>query len=208
MKHRRRTLRQGFTLIELLVVVAVIIILALIMATLYNDAQTQSRDVKIRDAAVKLADSIQLLSVKQNAGHPPRGGNGSTVASLSGKCSDGATGWAAYQHPAGTYKCTVADAVVDAGYLTADFFNDLPPNSKAGYATNKYVFMTYGCTTTKYPEAWLLFYAQETPSPDETDAFNKLLTECGYNPAGTVTQRDTYNMRGAILVPFSFSGYI
>ena len=206
MNRRYFNVQRAFTLVELLVVIVVIIVLATITAALYNDAQTQARDAKIRDAADKFADSIQLLSAKLNAGHPPRGGWGSTSLVAGGKCADGASGFAAYQI-GGDYQCTVADAVVSAGYLKPEFFNDMAPNSRTG-GTNKQVFMTYNCTSAKYPGAWLLFFTQESPSQEETEAFNRLLSDCGYNPAGTITQRDTYNMRGAVLVPFGYSTYL
>lgn len=198
--------KLGFTIIELLVVIVVILILAGITAAMYVNFQAQARDTQVRDAATKFADAIQLYAVKYTNGRPPAGGYGSTSNISGTTCTNGATGWQAYgvYTKNSNYMCTVGDAVVATGYLTTQFFDALPASTYTN-GTNKELFMTATCTTSQYPSAWLLFYNQEAPSPDETETFNSLLTQCGFNPSGAVSQRDTYKMHGAILIPFSFS---
>ena len=198
--------RPGFTIIELLVVIVVVLILAGFTAAMYTNFQAQARDAQVRDAATKLADAIQLYATKYTNGRPPAGGYGST-SNLSGvTCTNGSTGWQAYgvYTKNSNYMCTVGDALVATGYLTTQFFDNLPASTYTN-GTNKELFMTASCSTSKYPSAWLLFYNQEAPSQDETESFNNLLVQCGFDPAGPISQRDTYKMHGAVLIPFSFS---
>ncbi len=178
--------RPGFTIVEILIVIVVIAILATITAVMYMNAQTQAEDLRVRDAADKLADSVLLFSSK--AGRLPRGGWGSTTAIGAGtECADGAEGWAA----SGTHTCTVEDTLIASGYLPAGF------TAKLG-ATSGQLFMLYSMGADKA----MVFYSQEAPTTADTTAFNAELTQCGINPAGAVAQRDTYGMRGGICLQY------
>ena len=83
MIKRGRT--NGFTIVELLVVIIVIAILASLVALSYGNAQTQTRDTQMRDAADKFADAIKLIYLK--TGTFPKGGYGSVNAVTSSGCS-------------------------------------------------------------------------------------------------------------------------
>ena len=181
--------KQGFTIVEMLIVIVVVAILATITAAMYMNAQTQAQDVRVRDAADKLADSVQLFASK--AGRLPRGGSGSSTAiGAVTECANGAEGWAA----TGTYTCTVEDTLVASGYLPAGFMAKLPQIPTYPTATYNQSLMLYSMGTDKA----MVFYSQQSPTAADTTSFNAEMTRCGLNPAGTIAQRDTYGMRGGI----------
>ncbi len=181
--------KQGFTIVEILIVTVVVAILATLTVVAYMNAQTQAQDVRVRDAADKVADAIQLFASK--AGRLPRGGSGSSTAiGAATECANGAEGWAAI----GTYTCTVEDTLVASGYLPAGFMAKLPQNPTYPTATYNQSLMLYSMGTDKA----MVFYSQQSPTAADTGSFNAEMTRCGLNPAGAVAQRDTYGMRGGI----------
>lgn len=183
MKHKQHA---GFTLVEMLIVIVVIAILVVITAALYQNAQVQARDAQMTDAADKVADAIQLFANKE--GHFPRGGLGSTTAAAAGtECVDGAGGWVT----TGKYTCSVEDSLVNLGYLPAGYIASLPDN--AVYPGQKQAVMVY-----TYGSNAMVYYSMEQPTASDTARFNTELTQCGINPAGAVTQRDSYGMRNGI----------
>lgn len=190
MKH---TLKQGFTVVELVVVIAVIAILATIVSVMYVTVQGQARDTQLRDAARKVVDAIQLFNSRYQ--HFPAGGSGSNSAiGSNSECADGANGWFAK----GTYGasgCTVEDTLVASGYLPTGFSAKLPKNKLFNpTSTNNLSLMVYKSGTDKV----MVFYTMEDQSDADRTQFNAELTKCGYNPAGTVSQRDSWGMRGGI----------
>ena len=181
--------KQGFTIVEILIVIVVVAILATLTAAMYMNAQTQAQDVRVRDAADKVADAIQLFASK--AGRLPRGGNSSTTAIGAGtECTDGSGGWIAK----GPYICSVEDTLVASGYLPVGFMAKLPQNPTYPTATYNQSLMLYSMGTDKA----MVFYSQQSPTAADTGSFNAEMTRCGLNPAGAVAQRDTYGMRGGI----------
>lgn len=190
MKHRAA---RGFTLVELIVVIVVIALLATITAVLYVNAQKQARDTAIREAAEKFSESIELMSSKYNGGAMIKGGYGSTTAATSTGCADGGGG---YQAPGygvldPNSKCTLGDAVVAAGYLSASFFTNLPPNV-ADRNTPLTDFITQWCSgDSKY----YLFYSQEAPSAASLAAVNNVLNTVCTSQIPNVSGR---NMGGVI----------
>ena len=181
--------KQGFTIVEILIVTVVVAILATLTVVAYMNAQTQAQDVRVRDAADKVTDAIQLFASK--TGRLPRGGSGSSTAiGAATECANGAEGWAAI----GTYTCTVEDTLVASGYLPAGFMAKLPQNPTYPTATYNQSLMLYSMGTDKA----MVFYSQQSPTAADTGSFNAEMTRCGLNPAGAVAQRDTYGMRGGI----------
>lgn len=175
----KRGLKQGFTIVELMVVVSVLAILAILVSVAYGNAQTQGRDVKIRDAADKFGDAIKLWTMRNN-NTLPLGGSGSTVNNVNANtgCSDGANGYQAYMYRAAGYQCTVGDALVAGNYLPASLFTSLPTNTTTG--NNGTVFMVYPCGGKNY-----LFYSLELPTSAETSAMTALSGSCA--SWGTIT---------------------
>lgn len=196
MKRRRDT--SGFTIVELVVVVVIIAILALITAVLYNSAQKQSRDVALTDAADKVGDALQLYI--QRNGTWPLGGSGSTAAAGASGCTNGRDGWFA----SGAYTCSVEDTLVKSGYLPSGFSAGLPVNTEYG-KTNRYSLMVYkigsGDLSTGSNKG-MVFYAMEDYTASDTAHFNAEMQKCGINPAGTVSQRDSYKMRNGICISY------
>ncbi len=156
---------------ELMVVVSVLAILAILVSVAYGNAQTQSRDVKIRDAADKFSDAIKIWTMRNN-NTLPAGGSGSTVSvNASTGCSNGANGYQAYNYHVAGYVCTVGDALVAGSYLPASLFTSLPINVTTG--NNGTVFMIYPCGGKNY-----LFYSLELPTSTETSAMTALSGSC------------------------------
>lgn len=192
--------QSGFTIVELIVVIIVIGVLATITSMMYNSSQQQAADARIRDAADKFADAIQVWSA-QNGGMKPMGGAGSTtpVSSTVG-CVDGAQGYEDYNQGSADpqYKCTIGDAMVAMGYLPADLFNSLPANSL--YHVTKYIFQIYPCANNT--NQWLLMYNLQAPNADDTTNLNNTLTACGSNPA-TWPPVTTWGARGVVKIKFA-----
>lgn len=182
--------KQGFTIVEILIVTVVVAILATLTVVAYMNAQTQAQDVRVRDAADKVADAIQLFANK--TGRLPRGGNSSTTAIGAGtECTDGSGGWIAK----GPYICSVEDTLVASGYLPAGLISQLPQvNPTYPTATDNRSLMLYSFGADKA----MVFYSQHSATADDTNSFNDEMTRCGMNPAGVIAQRDTYGMRGGI----------
>ncbi len=183
---------KGFTIVELIVVIIVIAILATMISLAYNNAQIQSRDTAIRDAAQKFSETIKVMEIRQ--GSFPKGGAGSTTAvSTASGCVDGAGGWESYNYYSidTSYRCTLGDAAVAMGYLPATFFTTLPPNVGFGN-TAAQDFMVQYCGTTYY-----LFYTLEMPTAAETSNYTALISSGGvcYSVANSITP---YNMKAAI----------
>ena len=184
---------KGFTIVELIIVIVIIAILAIITATIYQSVQVQARDAQMSDAATKVADAIQLFASKN--GHFPAGGWGSSTAIGAGtECSNGVNGWFA----SGLYTCTVEDTLKASGYLPAGFAANLPANTKYT-SPNTLALMVYIYSG----NLAMVYYSMESPSTSDTNHFNAQLTKCGINPAGTVTQRDTYGMRNGICFSYA-----
>lgn len=179
---------RGFTILELAIVVAVIGILATIGIVNYQGAQERARDAKIRDAADKVGDAIQLFASQK--GHFPLGGWGSTTAIGSNtECADGGAGW----FGSGIYTCTVEDTLVASGYLPSGFSMNIPqmPGYSATLPSRSIMVYVANGTT----RLVMVYYYLSTPSSADTAHFNAELTQCGYNPAGVIGPRDSYGMR-------------
>lgn len=191
--------QTGFTIVELIIVIIVIGILATLTSVAYISSQKQASDARIRDAADKFSDAIQLWSA-QNGGAQPKGGFGSTVAAnATTGCVDGSQGFQDYLYvnrdP--NYKCTVGDAMVATGYLTADLFNSLPKSSV--FNVTNMIFTIYPCWNNS--KQMILMYNLQVPSASDTANINSILTACGADPA-TSPWTNSYGMRGATLIRF------
>ena len=188
---RLRHVRSGFTIVELLVVIVVIAILATLLTVIYMDSQLQARDTQVRNGAHKVAEALGVWAAN-NGGRFPAGGLSSTVAIAGGVCTDGATGFVG----TGRYICTLEDVLVAANLLPAGFTAALPVNTQvSGGATNGTKSLAvYPCGT----NTQVVFYALESPSQDDTNNFNTLVTQCG--TASSV--HDTMGMRGALLFKY------
>lgn len=186
---------HGFTVVELSIVIAVIGILVTISVVSYRGSQDRSHDVQIRDAAVQVADQIQLFVT--NTGHFPRGGFGSTTAIGAGtECADGSAGW----FGSSIYTCTVEDTLVASGYLPSGFSVRLPqvPGYSAG--TSSRAIMVYIANAST--RIAMVYYYLASPTSSDTANFNDELTKCGYNPAGAIGPRDSYNMKNGICINY------
>ena len=181
----KRIVRRGFTIVELIVVIIVLSILVMITASIYQNAQVQARDTMVRDAADKFADAISLFAAKNTNNAMPAGGYGSTSAATSTGCADGSMGFQGYQFSSfdANYKCTLADAVVAAGYLPAELFTGLPVNPVPGYNTPAVDFITQKCND----NATYLFYSQETPRQQDSTALSNLLSGTCSNVSSNVS---------------------
>ena len=196
----RRGLNKGFTVVELLLVIVIIAALAIVVVVSYNQAQSQANDSKVRDAADKFADAIKLWSAANNSAQPA-GGYGSTSSATSTGCANGSTGFQDYQHVLqnSNYKCTLGDAMVATGYLSADLFNNLPGNTPLGGGLHE-VFIVYPCANNA--NQWNLMYTLENPSATDTSTLNSTLTACGTDPS-TYPPIVSYGMRAIIVIKFS-----
>ena len=185
------TLRRGFTLVEIVIVLAVIAILATIVSVLYVNVQEQAGNTKLRDVASKVAGAIQLFYSKYE--RMPRGGSGSTAAIGSGtECADGANGFFAKT----VNTCSIEDTLVASGYLPVGFSDSLPKNTLySPTSTPNLSIMIY---TPPAAGKVMVFYTLEAATSKDTAAFNTQLTRCGYTPAGPISQRDSYGMRGGV----------
>lgn len=159
-----RGLQKGFTIVELIVVIIVVAILATMIALSYNNAQIQSRDTAIRDAADKLVDTIRVVQTR--LGYFPKGGTSSTTAASSTTgCIDGNGGyiWPGYTG----VTCSIGDGLVAMGYLPPAFFTGLQSTNITQGGTNAQIFMVYQCGTSYY-----LFYFLENPSSAEQTSYS------------------------------------
>lgn len=187
-------IRRGFTIVELMVVIVVIVILALITAVVFTSVREQAEDTKVADAAVKVADALQLFSAKY--GHAPKGGYGSTTAITGNECADGSNGFAT----SGVYACTVEDSLAASGYLPQGYMAALPKNTLYNPASTKNLSIMVYIVTVSGKSKAMVFYTMRAASEEDTTKFNNQLTQCGYNPSGTISQRDAWGMRNGICV--------
>lgn len=195
MQRLRRS--RGFTIVELLVVIVILAILSTLVFVAYDKAQMQARDSKLRDAADKVADAVQLFA--SNTGHFPAGGMSSTTAIGAAKeCVDGFNGY----FDKGLYTCTVEDTLVASGYLPGNFSVGLPNNTIFGPGRGIMVYDMKYLTGTSTGKG-MVFFALESVSAADTAKFNSEMTKCGINIAGSVIQRDSYGMRSGICFQFS-----
>lgn len=179
----KRGQNKGFTVVELLIVIICVAILATLVALSYGKVQSQARNIEIRDAAHKFADTIKLMQIRNNAF--PNGGTGSTgSASATTGCANGANGMQAAGYSG--ISCTIGDATVAMGLLPASFFTELPPNTEYG-STPQQLFAVYLCGTKNY-----LFYWQEGTA---TAAYSSAAATCA---AGFQTDLSTYKMKDVI----------
>ncbi len=181
--------KQGFTLVELLIVLIVITILVMITATIYKNVQVQARDAQVHDAADKFADAILLWSAQKGGAMPKGGYTPSTSDAPSGDdCTTAAEGFQSYNlktYSSTSYECTIGDSLVRTGYLTTDFFTQLPPNSniQQNYSgipndkLNMFNLNTQNCPN--MTKTWLLLYALDDPTPQDTSNFTSLISSCG-----------------------------
>lgn len=199
MNMKRRLFRAGFTIVELFAVIAVLSVLVMITATIYQSAQVQARDAKNADGADKFADAMQLFAAKYQ--HPPRGGAGSTTAIGAGtECADGINGWVT-----SAYVCDLENTLVASGYLPSGFTAGLSQNMVyPGTTSGIRALMVYRASFSGSPAVTksMVMYSMEAPTDADTDHFNAELTKCyGYVPAaGAYSPRDTYGMKNGICV--------
>lgn len=193
---------RGFTLVEMLIVIVVIAILAIITASIYSNAQIQARDTQVRDAADKFVDAIKLWSATNN-GAKPNGGYMSTSSATITGCADGSGGFQDYMQATinPSYQCTLGDAMVATGYLTADLFNKLPVNSYRVSINggSRQEFIIYPCANNS--QQWNLMYTLDSPDASDTTRLNSVLNACGTNPV-TYAPITTYGMRAIIPIVF------
>lgn len=170
----KRGYKKGFTVVELLIAIVVMALLATMIALAYDSAQVQARDLQVRDAADKYADALRLWMAHHN-GQLPQGGSvaagtTSTPDDVVGCTGGGTSGWANGNYTSTNYPCTKGLALQAAGYLPADFFDNLPPATR--YNTNTTNFMIYGPISGK----WYLFYSLERPTAEEVASYDALTT--------------------------------
>lgn len=187
MEHKRNS--GGFTIVEIIVVVVVIAILATITAVIYTQTQIDARDTKIRNAAARYEEAIEIWAAN-NGNKLPAGGWASPggVMQANNTCSAGQSGWQNYSNNGALlgsgYSCTVGDVMVKNELLPADLFTSLPNNTR--YNSNVYVFMIYYC------DAWYLMYSLEAPTDREKAEYDAVVAKC---PSFDTTQRKAYGMQ-------------
>lgn len=189
--------RRGFTIVELLVIIIVIGILAGVVLVGYGSMQRQARDAKLRDGASKIAEAIELLSIKQ--GLTPttsKSGSGSTgtITTVNGNqqcASGGGNGF----FGKGSYSCTLEEVLVANGYITDDYLASLPGNTKYGGSPARLSYMIYRCTPAAAAGDFMLLYALEAPDPRDTAGYDRAYTDC--LPGPTKATYETYGMKGA-----------
>ena len=182
--------QPGFTIVELLVVIIFIAILAAVTVVAYANVSVRARDDNIRSTANQIEKNIMLWY--QDAGVLPAAGYGSTAAVSGDSCPGNTTSSGGF-FQSGTYLCTMQDLLKARGYLTKNLTATLPKNTTLGSSGT--VFMFYNCGASRY----ILMWSLESPTTDETNAFNTDLTTCSlpYSTYGT-----TYGMRASSIIKF------
>ena len=193
-------MRRGFTVVELIIVIVVIGILASTVMVSYTSMQAQARDAKLRNGASKIAEAIELLSIKQNMSpRETRSGWGSAapIITENGKqlCSPSASNpTGAGFFGKGLYPCTMQEVLVANGHLTSKFMDELPRNTKYASTTSAYSYMVYACSGAAAGD-YGLFYTLEQPEQRDKDGFDQIMTDC--SPGPSTATLEGYNMRGA-----------
>jgi prepilin-type N-terminal cleavage/methylation domain-containing protein len=182
--------RRGFTIVELLIVVVIIGILAAITIVSYNGITSRARDARVKDAAAKVAQAVQIWSINRGGQLPTGSGYATTTPVSNGVCTGGSLGGFA---ATGLYACTLEDMLVDSKLLPANFITSLPPNTNYGGSTNgALTMMFYQCGGSNF----FLLYSLENPTAADTSDVNNASTACG------TQQRDQWGMRGAKALSF------
>ncbi|MFZ1258199.1 MAG: prepilin-type N-terminal cleavage/methylation domain-containing protein [Candidatus Saccharimonas sp.] len=160
-----KQVQRGFTIVELIIVIVIIAILVLITSGLYQNAQIQSRDIKVRDAADKFGDALRIWIANHDNRYPVGGYGSTSPVAANGECLDGSDGYVdpkAY----GSNTCTIGDVLVAAGLLTPSFFSELPQAQLSG--TTGKPMLVYRCTGNKF----ILLFWQESPNSTDTSTMN------------------------------------
>lgn len=185
---------------EVAVVVTIISLLATLVAVGFNSVQKDARDAQVKAGAQKIAEAIELWSIKTRMQPADAGvgwGSSGTLVNNNGvqSCSvsnGGGTGW----FGKGSYNCTMEEALVQLGFLEEGYVSSLPPNTK--YNTSRYSFMLYKCSAS--PNNYVLYFTLENPSAQDVKQYDEVAVKrCG-NGTG---QRTSYNMQSAILIDLS-----
>lgn len=188
---RART--KGFTIVELLIVIVVIVILAIITGLMYTNAQKQANDVKIKDAAYKVAEATQLFlqqNYKPGPSSPKLTGNwGSTVAiGADGKCPDGnGIGYIGKS----AYACTLEEMLVANNYLPADFLSGV---------VNKNTMMFYWGNGAKAGTHGMIYWTLSDPTTEDTAHYEAEAKKCGHTAGlsdSNIVNRTNWGMRDA-----------
>lgn len=163
MNHKRY--RRGFTIIEIIVVIVVIGILAAITFAVYAHTQKQARDTKVRDAAHKVVDAMEIWLSNHPGGSFKGGRNSSAVSDPSNGCIDGTgSGWIAAGYTLdAAHRCTVGDVLTASKLLPVGFFDTLPAENT--YRNSKTNLMLMSCNS-----KWHVLYAVADPTDRESGA--------------------------------------
>ena len=187
--RKNRYIKPGFTIVELLIVIVVIGILAAITIVAYNGIQSRARDARVKDAAAKVAQSIQIWSINRGDQLPTGSGYGTSAPVSNGVCTGSQGGFAGI----GNYSCTLEDMLVDSKLLPPNFISSLPSNPNyPGVQSGVLTMMFYDCGGRKF----YLFYSLENPTATDTSDENSADTACGLN------LRVNYGMRGVKALSF------
>lgn len=200
--------RAGFTIVELLIVIVVLAIIAGISTMGYGAMQARGRDAKVRDGASKIAEAIELWSLKGNmllrdakAGSgstmPTEIRNGVTVCNQSSSATS--QGWFGEPASVSNYNCGIVRVLTESGMLPNKFLDGIPRNTRYSSWTSQYTYMAYACPAA--PHLIILMYSLESPTSRDDTNFNKVvMTQCGQSQSARDTYYNNYGMRGAILI--------
>jgi prepilin-type N-terminal cleavage/methylation domain-containing protein len=197
----KQTIRRGFTIVELLIVIVVIGILASITLVAYTNIQKQARDTRVRDAADKVADAMQIFVAKN--GHVPRGGDDSTsdIEDLT-ECPAEGDLYGVSFFATDVYPCTVEDTLKASGYLPKDFAKDLPQNTLYSSPTDpeNLSLMVSSEGSGDVATGGVVYFTQEESNAKMDAHFESETTKCGVSSTRKQFVRD-HGMRDAICIP-------
>ena len=185
---------RGFTIVELLIVIVVIAILAALSYVGYTTISDRANDSKMEDGAAQFIKALSLWSVDN--GMPSGGGSGATLPLTNGRCPDGGgSGFVATT----TYTCTIHDVLIDAGYLSRDYMEQLPANPYFGGSASGGLrsMMMYKCG---FGSKVMVLWSLRNPSAEETANLHGVMTECGHSPTSQIVT--SWGMRNARIVNF------